>query len=74
MPSDERLPSSAALVPLEAESAEPRHIQAKPRPAVFLAHLIASSGQAPQTRQRRRAEPSEAIAAYTATIARLKAS
>jgi hypothetical protein len=34
------------------------------REAAFLAHLIATKGHAPQTRERRRAEPSEAIAAY----------
>lgn len=34
------------------------------RQAAFLAHLIATKAHAPQTRERRRAEPSEAIAAY----------
>ena len=37
-----------------------------PRQAAFLAHLIATKQQAPQTRERRRAEPSEALAAYRA--------
>lgn len=37
------------------------------RQAAFLAHLIATKGQLPQTRERRRAEPAEAIAAYRAT-------
>ena len=32
--------------------------------AAFLAQLIATKGQAPQTRARRRAEPAEALAAY----------
>ncbi|MGD0150268.1 MAG: hypothetical protein ABSB77_16950 [Xanthobacteraceae bacterium] len=32
----------------------------------FVAHLIATSAQAPQTRARRRADPDEAIAAYDA--------
>jgi hypothetical protein len=32
--------------------------------AGFLAHLIATAEQLPQTRERRRAEPAEAIAAY----------
>lgn len=36
------------------------------RPAAFLAHLIATKGQLPQTRERRRAEPAEVIAAYRA--------
>ena len=34
------------------------------RQAAFLAHLRATKDQAPQTRERRRAEPNEAIAAY----------
>jgi hypothetical protein len=34
------------------------------RQAAFLAHLIATKAHAPQTRTKRRAEPSEAIAAY----------
>jgi hypothetical protein len=34
--------------------------------ADFVAHLIATSAQAPQTRARRRANPEEAIAAYDA--------
>lgn len=42
------------------------------RNAAFLAHLIATKEQLPQARERRRAEPSDAIAAYRAT-ASLKA-
>jgi hypothetical protein len=38
----------------------------RPR-ADFLAQLIATLAQAPQTRARRRAEPDEAIAAYGAS-------
>jgi len=34
--------------------------------ADFIAHLIAMSSQAPQTRVRRRAEPKVAVAAYRA--------
>jgi hypothetical protein len=38
-----------------------------PRPsAPFLAQLIAANRKLPQARERRRAEPHEAIAAYTA--------
>ncbi|HWM81581.1 MAG TPA: hypothetical protein VNQ56_05905 [Pseudolabrys sp.] len=33
--------------------------------AAFIAHLLAMREGAPQTRQRRRAEPAEAIAAYS---------
>jgi hypothetical protein len=44
---------------------------ASPRPqAAFLAHLIATAQQAPQTRARRRAEPELASASYTAACAR----
>lgn len=39
--------------------------------AAFLAQLIATKVQAPQTRARRRAEPAEALAAYRA-VANLK--
>src|SRR5690606_4970783 len=35
--------------------------------APFLAQLIATSRQLPQTRERRRAEPEKALAAYAAT-------
>jgi hypothetical protein len=38
------------------------------RPAAFLAHLIAVKAQHPQTRERRRAEPGEAVRAYQAAI------
>jgi hypothetical protein len=34
--------------------------------ANFIAHLIATSAQAPQTRARRRADPLDAVAAYAA--------
>ena len=40
------------------------------RNAAFLTHLIASVTQVPQSRERRRAEPSEAEAAYRAAMKR----
>jgi hypothetical protein len=40
--------------------------------AGFIAQLIATAAQAPQTRARRRAEPAEVLAAYRA-VANLKA-
>lgn len=61
---------SRALVPLVSKPAGEAAHRATPRPAVFLAHLIATARQVPQTRERRRAEPGEAIAAYAATLAR----
>ncbi len=39
------------------------------RPAVFLAHLLATREQAPQWRVHRRSRPDEAIAAYAAAAA-----
>jgi hypothetical protein len=53
-----------ALTPAAAPS-EPRAY----RQASFLAHLIATKDQLPQTRERRRAEPNEAIMAYRAAAA-----
>ena len=39
------------------------------RQAPFLAQLLAMKDQHPQTRERRRAEPDEALAAYLAAVA-----
>ena len=56
-----------ALVPINAMQRGTPTTRANGRPSAdFLAQLIAVSGKAPQTRQRRRAEPQEAIAAYQA--------
>jgi hypothetical protein len=59
-------PPGRALVPVgpsQGAAIDP----AGSRPsAVFLAQLIATAQQAPQTRQRRRAEPTEASAVYEA--------
>jgi hypothetical protein len=55
------------MIPLAPNDREARAAPATDRPrADFLAQLIATLGQAPQTRARRRAEPEEAIAAYRA--------
>jgi hypothetical protein len=56
---------SRALVAVEpaAPHAGPRTLTRHPA-APFLAQLIATHLQLPQTRERRRAEPAEAIAAY----------
>lgn len=57
---------TAALVPVAVVDDQPSaSSNGRPR-ADFLAHLIATATQAPQTRQRRRAEPAEAMAAYEA--------
>lgn len=65
--SDDDKPQGRALV-ITAPAATPEPA-ARPRQAAFLAHLIATKEQAPQTRERRRAEPTEAIAAYRAVAA-----
>jgi hypothetical protein len=65
---------SRALVPLvtpggQAAAEHAATLHAKRPNADFVAHLIATSGKAPQTRARRRVEPREAVAAYGATAA-----
>jgi hypothetical protein len=51
----------------QADPAAATNVRATSRAnADFVAHLIATSAQAPQTRARRRANPEEAIAAYDA--------
>jgi hypothetical protein len=59
---------STAPVPVAASDpiAPIEQFYGRPR-ADFLAQLIATLAQAPQTRARRRAEPDEAIAAYGAS-------
>jgi hypothetical protein len=55
------------LVPVNRDDEAPRSSwrQGASRPDCgFIAHLIATSAQAPQTRARRRAEPGEAVSAY----------
>ena len=56
---------STALIPVTASdaAASPGDVGGRPG-ANFLAQLIATAAQAPQTRARRRVEPEEAIAAY----------
>ncbi len=56
-----------ALVPIVSGDNKALGDESASRPrADFLAQLIATLAQAPQTRARRRAEPDEAIAAYGA--------
>ena len=57
-----------ALTPAVPAAAMP----ASYRPAPFIAHLLAVKDQHAQTRERRRAEPAEAIAAYSATASLMK--
>jgi hypothetical protein len=61
--------SGRALVPTALSAASAGHIVGQAPPAAFLAQLIATALKAPQTRARRRAEPDDASAAYTAVSA-----
>ena len=61
-------PQSRALVALTPPAAPPDMSAAYRQPA-FLAHLIATKDHHPQTRERRRAEPAEALAVYRAAAA-----
>jgi len=62
---DDAAPQSRAVVTTTPEVREPAATPSY-RPAPFLAHLIATRDQAPQTRERRRATPGDATAAYRA--------
>ena len=74
-----RTPRDATLAPVEHDTDSRALVVVAPaaayqtpanyRQAAFLAHLIAVKDQLPQTRERRRAEPGEAIAAYRAAVA-----
>ena len=56
---------STALIAIEPPRRHERFPQsARPPSAPFVAHLLATRMQAPQTRARRRAESEEAIAVY----------
>lgn len=57
----------AAVPPADKESLLAR----RQTSAAYLAHLIATRHGAPQTRERRRAEPEEATAAYVAALDRI---
>ena len=60
-----------ALVPTTPSPPGEALAGSRPASAPFLAQLIATAQQAPQTRARRRAEPAHARAVYNATAARL---
>ncbi len=62
-----------ALARIEGAAASERTRLSRRPNAAFLAQLIATRQQAPQTRVRRRAEPAEAIAIYGETIKRAPA-
>lgn len=59
---------SRALVPLDPLQSRSGNT-ADHRYAPFVAQLVATKDQHPQTRERRRAEPNDALAAYRAVAA-----
>jgi hypothetical protein len=59
------MPLSNALIPTTPANHDSEALRSASRAnADFIAHLIATIAQAPQTRARRRADPERAIAAY----------
>lgn len=65
--------SGRAIVPVKPiETDKSLTLPARRGSAPFLAQLIAADRALPQTRERRRAAPREAIAAYGATAARVR--
>jgi hypothetical protein len=67
------LPSSSrALVTIAAETHDAHPHRPIQRVASFITQLIANAARVPQTREHRRADPAEVIAAYRATVERLQ--
>jgi hypothetical protein len=64
-PREPRLSTSRALIAVQPVASGETPVRTHPD-ARFLAHLIATDQRMPQTRERRRAEPQAAIAAYAA--------
>ena len=62
--------SGRALVPTTSPPLHQAAVTSRPPSASFLAQLIATAQQVPQTRARRRAEPDHASAVYDAAVAR----
>jgi hypothetical protein len=63
-----KVSSSRALIALQPVASGETPVRTHPD-ARFLAHLIATDQKVPQTRERRRAEPQDAITAYAAANA-----
>jgi len=73
MPAGTDLPSSSRALVLVGSAAPEMHLHGRiQRVASFVTQLIANASGVPQTRQKRRAEPTEVIAAYRATVERLQ--
>jgi hypothetical protein len=74
MPAESQSPATPgrALVLLAPKPHNAHPHRSVQRAALFLTQLIASASRVPQARERRRAEASEVIAAYRATVERLQ--
>jgi len=81
MPEARDLPSSCRALVLVGSPAYEERLRTESRPSLhrsprgvasFLTQLIATAQKVPQARERRRADPAEAIAAYQAAIAKLQ--
>jgi hypothetical protein len=72
MPATTDLPSSSRALVLVGPAPETRLHRPVQRVASFVTQLIANASRVPQTREKRRAEPDEVIAAYRATVERLQ--
>ncbi len=67
-PREPKIASSRALIPLAPVASSETPVRVHPD-AKFIAHLIATDQRLPQTRERRRADPQDVIAAYAAAMA-----
>ena len=63
--------SSRALVAVAPDTHEPPHRPVQ-RVSNFITQLIATARHLPQTREKRRADPADVIAAYRATVERIQ--
>ncbi len=68
----QNLPSSSRALVLVGAAASTQLHRVAPRASAFLAHLIATARDLPQTRERRRADVTEVISAYKATIEKIR--
>lgn len=66
-----REPGTALTVVASVEAGKVPILPPRRASVSYLAHLIATREGAPQTRERRRAEPQEAIAAYASVLERI---
>ena len=64
--------SSRALVAVAPDTHEAHPHRPIQRVSNFITQLIATARQLPQTRERRRADPADVIAAYRATVERIQ--